>query len=115
MLKCRIILGVAAAVAMAGLSGCNTARGLGADVEELGRLMQGKPKRGEVVEVQPTADSAQPVYVQPQSGVETYPYQGGVSYPAPAQTVDPQAYPQPQPQQDPSLGEVVPAKTIKEM
>lgn len=103
------LLGLSAV--LAGLSGCNTARGFGADVEELGRLMQGKPRTVETIEVQQTAP-AEPVYVEPQSTVETYPYQGGASYtvqpvqPAPAQTY---------PQQDPSLGEVVPAKTIKEM
>lgn len=91
------------------LSGCNTARGLGADVEELGRVMQGKPKRTEVIETPGAVEQGQPVYVQPQSGVETYPYQGAVSYPA--TPAEPQVYPS----QDPGLGEVVPAKTIKEM
>lgn len=112
MIKNSFLAVAGFALMASSLTGCNTARGLGADVEELGRLMQGKPKTGEVVEVQTVVDQAPATYVQPQSGVETYPYQGGVSYPVvPAQPAQPQAYPS----QDPSLGEVVPAKTIKEM
>lgn len=105
-------LGVATALAsVVLLSGCNTARGLGADIEELGRMMQGKPKGSQEVQVEPAAQngSSGSVYVEPATAVETYPYQGGASYPA--QPIQPA----PASGNDPSLGEVVPAKTIKEM
>lgn len=109
-IKTKLALAAVVSCSLLVLSGCNTARGFGADVEELGRMIQGKPKDEQVVEVvETTTEAPAPVYVQPAPGVETYPYQGGASYPV--EPIQPQA----SPKKDPTLGEIVPAKTIKEM
>ncbi len=98
-----------AALAVA-LSGCNAARGLGQDIENLGLLMQGKKIQkkeqvqqevvvSEVVSTQPApAEKAAPaptgveVTPLPEGGqVEVYPY------PYPADGVTQMAYPPPVP------------------
>ncbi len=94
-----------AALAVA-LSGCNAARGLGQDIENLGLLMQGKKVQkkeqvqdevvvSEVVTTQPApapAAAGAEVVPLPEGGkVEVYPY------PYPQDSTAPQAYPAPVP------------------
>ncbi len=102
------------------LSGCNTARGLGADVERLGQMMQGKEKPVEAAVMAPVEaigvlEQAPIRYVQPGETVSTFPLQSvpqSSAYPLksrPASPVMPAGA-------SPKLGETPPpAINVKEM
>lgn len=103
------------------LSGCNTARGLGADIERLGQIIQGKPKP-EQMEVEDSAvsgelEQGEVRYVQPGEPA-AYPYQGEQQpavYPYSSKPV-PAAPDAPAEPEKPRLGDVPPGPVnVKEM
>ena len=116
---------VAALAAVGSLSGCNTARGLGADIEVLGQIIQGKAvPEGEVISVTETMEQAPPRLVQPGDPVAVYPYQAPVQssvYPLPSAPAEPLQMQMPTAvtnQGQPTLGAVPPAPkpvNVKEM
>ncbi len=112
----KVLLIAAAAASVSLLAGCNTARGLGADIERLGQIIQGKaqpPAQTEVVETTEVVEQGSERYVQPGEPA-AYPYQAGQqpavypysSQPVPADTDS---------STKPKLGDVPAPVNVKEM